>query len=140
MAATDFVWGRTPIQGADVPYLNTSGAAIAAGTALKLDTGNPISATQPQIGMIPTTAITDFVDGFAVENVPIGGQGRVQIEGIAVGIASAAIAIGAVVGASATAGKVVAYTATDPSIGKAWSAAANANDPVLIRIAPSRNA
>jgi len=141
MAATDFVWGRYPIQGADVPYLNTSGAAITAGMTLKIDTSKPIGASQPQVAMIPTTAVADFTDGFAVENVPIGGQGRCQIEGVAVAIAAAAITVGAIVGASAaTPGDVVTYTAANPSIGKAWSTAANAADPILVRIAPSKNA
>lgn len=140
MAATDFVWGRIPIQGADVPFINKSGSAIVAGQALKLDTGNPISGTQSQVAMVPTSAVADFADGFAVDNVAIGGQGRVQIEGVAVAIAAGAIAVGAIVGPSTTAGDVTTYTAANPSIGKAWSAAAAVNDPVLIRIAPSKNA
>lgn len=141
MAASDFLWTRYPIQGADLPYKNTSGSAISAGMLLKLDTTNPIGASQGKVGMVPCTAITDFADGFAVQNTPIGGDGTVQIEGVAVGIAAGAITIGAIVGASAaTSGDVIAYTPTDPSIGKAWSAAASAADPILVRIAPSRNA
>lgn len=140
MAATDFVYDRYPIQGADIAYKNTSGSTISAGMLLKIDASNPISASQPNIGLTTCSAVTDFPFGFAVENVPAAGQGRCQIEGIAIGIAAGAVTVGAIVGASATAGDVTTYTATDPAIGQAVTTTANAADPILVRIAPCRNA
>jgi hypothetical protein len=140
MAATDFVTPRFPIQGADIPVKNTSGGALAAGALVKIDTSNPVSATQPQIGVVACSAVTDFPLGFLIEALAANAVGRVQIEGIAQGIALGAITAGAIVGPSATAGQITTYTATDPAIGQALTAAANAADPILVRIAPCRNA
>jgi len=139
MAATDFVWGRIPLQGADMPYKNTSGAAITAGQVLKLDATNVIGATQPQVGMVLPSATTDVPDGFAVENVPIGGQGRVQTEGLAIGIASGAISAGASVMPAATLGQVSPWTASNAQAGKAWSTTTTAGDPILIRVNVNSN-
>ncbi len=140
MAATDFLTPRFPITGADIPVKNTTGSSMPSGSLVKLDTANPVSATQSQIGVVLTSAVTDFAFGFLVETIPAGGTGRCQVEGLAVGIALGAISVGAIVGPSATAGQVTTYTATDPAIGQAVTAAASAADPILIRIAPCRNA
>lgn len=140
MSATDFLWTRFPIQGADFPVKNTSGSAITANQTVKLDTGNVIGATQPQAGVTPTVLVADFPFGVAIENIPAGGYGRVQLEGVAVCIALGAITAGAIVGPSTTAGQVTTYTAANPSLGQAVSAAVNAADPILVRLAPSKNA
>lgn len=139
MAASDFVWNRQPIQGADVPYKNTSGSAITAGMQLKLDTGNLMSASQGKPGMTPTTAVTDIPDGVAVENVPAGQDGRCQIEGIAVCIAKGAVTAGTTVGPSTTAGSTSTFTSTDPSLGKAWNTTVSDGDPVLVRLNVNSN-
>jgi len=141
-AASDLVWGSGfPITGGDVPVKNTSGSALTAGQLVKLDTSNPISASQPFMGIVLTSAVADFPFGFLVENIPIAGTGRCRIEGIAVGIAVGAITVGTIVGASAaTSGDVVAYTATDPSVGQICNTTTAAADPALVRMAVSRNA
>ena len=141
MAATDFLWTRFPISGADVPVKNTSGAAISANQLVKLDSANPASATQSAPGVVLTSAVADFPFAVAVENIPIGGQGRVQLEGIAVCIAAGAIAAAAIVGPSAaTPGDVTTYTAANPSLGQGMTVAAALADPILVRLAPSKNA
>lgn len=141
MAASDFNYPTYPISGADIPYKNTSGAAITAGQLLKLDTGNLLSGSQQQVGCVLTSAVADFPLGFAVDNTPANGQGRVRLEGVTVGIAAGAISAGAIVGASAaTAGDVTTYTAANPAIGQALTAAASLADPILVRIAPCKNA
>ena len=143
MAATDFVWGRYPIQGADVPVKNTSGSAMTAGQLVKLDTtaGNLLGGGGTAIPVVLTSAVTDFPLGILVENIASNAIGRCQIEGIAVGIAAGAITAGNMVGPSgATNGDVTAYTATDPAIGQALNTTTTLADPVLIRIAPCRNA
>lgn len=140
-AASDLVWGSGfPITGGDVPVKNTSGGALTSGQLVKLDASNPLSASQPFMGVVATAAVTDYPFGFLVENVPTGATGRCRIEGIAVGIALGAVTVGAVVGASATAGQVTTYTPTDPSVGQACSTTTTAADPILVRMAVSRNA
>lgn len=134
MAATDFQYNREPVTGADISYKNTSGSAIVAGMSLKLDTGNLVSGTQANYGMTPTVAVTDMPDGVAVQNTPANAQGTVQILGLAVCIATGAVSAGATVGPTATAGEIAAFTSTDPSLGKAWTAAASAGDPIMVRI------
>lgn len=139
MAASDFNWARYPIQGADIPYKNTSGSPILAGMQLKLDATNLTGASQGKAGMIPTAAVTDVPDGVAVENVAIGGDGRVQIEGLAVCIAKGAVTAGTTVGPSPTAGSTSTFTSTDPSLGKAWNTTVNDGDPVLVRLNVNSN-
>lgn len=134
MGASDYVYARTAIDGADVPYKNTSGVAITAGQVLKLDTGNTESGTQPIKGMIPTSAVTDKPRGVALENVAIGGTGRCQTAGEAVVIASGAIAVNQSVGPSATAGQVAVFTSGDPQLGVAITAAAQAGDQIRIQL------
>lgn len=139
MAATDFLWSRTPVPGGEFAYKNTSGSPITVGMTLKADTGNVIGAGQPMIGMVPTAAVTDKADGVAVQNVPVGGQGTCQYLGIAVCIAAGAISVGATVGPTATSGSIGPFTATDPSVGSALSAATTNGDPVLVRLALDNN-
>lgn len=141
MAANDFVNGRMPLSaGGDLPYKNTSGSAITAGQLLKLDTGNLMSGTQGIWGLTPTTAVADFPFGVAVDNVPVGGTGRVQVVGVVLCIAAGAISAGAIVGPSTTAGNVTTYTAANPQFGQALSAAANAGDQIFVLIEKAKNA
>lgn len=143
MAATDFLYARLPLNVAEWLVKNTSGAAMVTGQLVKVDTANPMSATQPVVGVVLTSAATDMPFGFIIENIPAGGIGRCQVaDGSGVsGIAAGAIAVGAIVGASAaTPGDVTTATAADPSIGQALTAAVNAGDPVLIQINKSKNA
>jgi hypothetical protein len=138
MSATDFLYPRFPIQGADIPVKNTSGTAWTVGQLLKMDSANVVSATQPQIGAIITAAVTDIPFGFAIEATPASGQGRCQIAGIMYGLGVAAgVTAGATVGPSGSvSGQIVAYTATDPYAGQALTAGVSAADPVLVHIMP----
>ena len=137
MAATDWINARMNYGGyADYACINKTGSSIAAGTLLKLDTGNLMGGTTtgtiPQVAVTPCTAVTDIPIGFAAETIPNGQQGRVQIDGVAVGIAAGAITAGTLVGASATAGDVTTYTGNDPAVGMALTTTVNAGDPVFV--------
>ena len=136
MAATDFINGGYAIPGADIPVKNTSGGALVAGTTVKLDTGNLLSATQPAVGVTTVSAVTDKCLGVLIEAAPINGIARCRVLGGVWAIAQAAITAGSAVGASTTAGQVIAYTATDPYLGIALTAAATAADPILVLLQP----
>jgi hypothetical protein len=142
MAATDFITARQPLGTQEWTVKNTDATAFLSGHCVKLDTTNVVSATQGAPGVLRTTGITDMPFGVCIEAIPVGAYGRVQtVDGTGVwAIALGAITAGVVVGPSATAGKVTAYTATDPSLGTALTAAVNASDPVFVKINISRNA
>ena len=140
MAASDYLYPRFPLGGSEIPVKNTtgSGTAIAFAACVKIDSTNVVSGTQPQIGVVACTAVTDFPFGLMIEKVADAAFGRCQIAGIAEGLGVAAgVSAGALVGASGSvAGCVVAATTSDPALGQALTAGVSALDPVLIRIAP----
>lgn len=139
-AATDFQDARYPLGVQEFPIKNTDVVAMVPGQVVKLDTAHLMSTTQGQVGVILCTGVTDTPLGVIIEDIPVGGQGRMQVVGAAWCIASGAITAGAVVGASSTAGDVIAYTTTDPYLGVALSTATNAADPVLVMIRPGTTA
>ena len=142
MAATDFQLPRFPLGISELPVKNTSGSAMNLGSQgqgllVKLDTSNPLSATQPRICVVLTAAVTDIPLGVTIPDIPVAGQGNIQLEGLVWCTAAAAITIGVLVGPSgSTSGDVIAYTSTDPYIGQALTAAVNAGDPILVRLMP----
>lgn len=140
--ATDFVNARSPLGIADLGVKNTSGSPITSGMTLKFDTANPMGANQGAPGVTPTVAVADVPDGVAIENIPVGGYGRMQTaDGTLVTcIALGAISVGATVGPSTTAGQITTYTAANPSLGKAVTAAVNAADPIQVLLRISKNA
>lgn len=141
MSATDFVYPRQPFHGSERAVKNTDTVPLTIGMLVKLDTGNPMSGTQPVPGAVRTSAVADYPYGFVIENIPVGGYGRVQRGGETQAIAAGAVAVGAIVGPSAaTAGDVTTYTAASPSAGQALTAAANAGDPIAVAIDISKNA
>lgn len=144
MAATDFICGNYTLGIPKLAVKNTSASvAIPAGYLVKLDTSNLLGASQGAIGVILTAAVTDFGLGFAAEAIPAGGYGGIYcVDGMAVwGVAQAAITVNSIVGpGGTTAGTLIAYTATDFSIGISLTTATTALDPVLVMIAKSRNA
>jgi len=143
MATTDFLWTRTPIQGADIPYTNASSSAITTGMILVLDTAHLIGASQGSIGLkVAPAAAGGFGAFIACENVPAsGGQGKAQTAGVAVVYADGAVTVNTMVGTSATtAGQATTYTAGDFAIGLALSTTASAADPLLLLMNPCRNA
>lgn len=142
MAATDLYTGRQPLGVQDWSVFNGTGSAIPVSTTVKVDTGHALSATQGAVGVTPTTGTGDLPFGVTIENIPAGAYGRVQVaEGTGVwALASAsAIAVGDMVGPSATAGTVATNT-TGKVLGQALTATANLNDPVFVKLAISRNA
>ena len=142
MAATDYQVSRFPLGIAEMPVKNTSGTAFALGSQgqgplVKLDTANLMSGTQAAVGVVLTAAVTDIPLGVVIEDIPAGGYGRVQLLGCAWCIAQAAITAGVLVGpGGTTSGDVIAYTAGDPYIGQALTAAATAGDPILVHLMP----
>lgn len=143
MAATDFVTPRETFGIADAVVKNTSGTDMVVGALVKLDTGNPQSSTQAAPGVVLTSAVGDVAYGVLAENIKNGQQGRCQVvDGtIAVCIAAGVIAVGATVGPSgATSGDVTTYTAANPSVGQALTAAASLGDPIRVILAKAKNA
>lgn len=142
MAATDFLNARIPLGVAEWSVKNTSGATLVSGATVKLDAANPLSATQPEVGVIGTSAVGDMPFGVLVEAIPAGGIGRCQVSGGSGvwAIALGAISAGAVVGGSATLGQITTYTAANPSLGIALTAAVNAADTILVKLEISKNA
>ena len=142
MAATDFIWGRYPIEGADISVKNTSASAMNIGTSeqgslVKLDGSNLISGTQPIIGVVLTAAVTDVPFGLMFEDTPAGFTGGCQIAGIGIATCQAAVTAAAIVGpGGSTSGDVIAYTATDPYLGQALNTTTTAGDPLLVHIMP----
>lgn len=142
MAATDFINARSTLGTSEWAAKNTSGSTITSGMTVKLDAANPMGPNQPAPGVIPTVLVADVVIAVAVENIPAGAYGRFQsIDGTLVTcIALGAIAAGATVGPCTTAGQVTTYTAANPSLGVALTAAVSAADPVQVMIQKSKNA
>ena len=135
----DFLWPRFPVGGLmDVPFKNTtSSTSFTPGQLVKLDTSNPLSATQQAAGMVLTAAVTDVPDGVVVQDTAASAYGTIQIGGLASVIVDAAGAItaGTILGPSGTVnGAVVTYTAGDPVVGKAWSTSVNTADFILARL------
>lgn len=138
---SDFAMGRQPFHGSELSIQNTDSVQLTPGTLVKLDTSNPMSATQPIDGMVRTAAVTDVPDAVVIENIPVGGTGRVQLAGMVNVLAAGSISIGAILGPSgATSGTATAYTAGDPSLGKAFTPATAANQFVRCRMFISKNA
>lgn len=131
----DFLWPRFPVGGlADIPFKNTTTATnFTPGQLVKLDTANPMSASQPCIGAVLTAAVADCPDGVVVQNTPFGAYGTMQIAGLGSVIVdgAGAISAGTQLGCSATVnGAVVTYTPTvgDGLVGKAVSTSVNTAD------------
>lgn len=140
MSATDFAYPRQPFAGSERAVKNTSGAAMVPGNLVKLDTANPMSATQGAPGAVLTNAIADYPYGVVIENIPVGGFGRVQRGGECMALAAGAIAVGQLVGGTVAApGAATPYTAGNPSLGQALTPAANLNDPFVVAIDPNQN-
>lgn len=141
MAANDVVLARIPIQNGEIAIKNTDVSAMVPGNSVTLDTANLLSSTQPALGAKLSVG-NDIVLGVVLENIAVGGYGRVActFAVIVPAIANAAIAAGASVGGDA-AGKIKTAAAANPSFGQALTAAAGANDQVLVGIGgPSKNA
>lgn len=135
MAATDFFTGRYPLNVTEWPVKNTSGSAMTSGQVVKLDASNVLGATQPEVAVVLTSANNDTPFGILVENIPAGGVGRCQVLGGAVAFGDAtAIAAGAQVMPSTTAGEVTLWSTGHAVLGVACSTTANAGDPVLVKI------
>jgi hypothetical protein len=124
--------------GTDISVYNSSGADIAAFTAVSVDSSHIMESTDLTLNMlgvmVTAAAVTNVSIGITCEIIPAGGTGRVRCFGIGVGIASGTVTQGTYVGASgATAGTLATYTGTDPYTGIALATAATTElFPILI--------
>jgi hypothetical protein len=112
---------------------NNSASAIPYATAVALDSGAPPQ-TYGAPGVKTTTGATDGI-GFALTAIPAYGFGSVQIAGLAVAIAGAAVTFGTDLAVKTdNAGKVVAKTAGTRSIGVPFSSAAGDGEYIVVQI------
>lgn len=137
MAANDFVYASVPLA-SDLAVKNTDVVDIKAGNLVKIDAANPVSGTQPIPGVLVGTAGA-YCPAVAIENIPVGKNGRVRPLGVAPVVASGVIAAGAVISPAAN-GQVAAQAAAGIQIGIALTAAAALNDTILALIQPAKNA
>ena len=116
-----------------ITVYNGSGSVIPYATALALDATYPPQ-TYGAPGVKTTTGVTDSV-GFALTAIPAGGYGSMQVGGLAVAIAGAAITFGTTLAVMTTnAGKVIAKTAGNRSIGVPYSSVAGDTEYVLVQL------
>jgi Uncharacterized conserved protein (DUF2190) len=124
------------VDGGDLPFKNYGGSAIAAGLAVKLDTGTVPSGTNPA-GVVVTTSSVGAI-GVTMESIPAGKMGRVRCYGVAPATAGGTIAVGDYVMAANT-GVVVTQTAGLFGLGYALSGAAS-TETVRVLLALAKNA
>lgn len=127
---------------ADLAFKNTGVTTLVAGTPVKVDSANAISASNlaSGIGVVGVAADGDGCVGVLLEDVLAGGVGRVRTAGTVVTKADGAVTAGAFVMASATASKFVKTQGAGlPTLGQALSTAADGED-VLVLLAVSANA
>lgn len=114
-----------------VTCYNGSGSDIPYGTAVALDATYPPQ-TYNAPGVKTTTGATDGI-GTALTAIPAGGYGSVQVGGLAVCIAGAAITFGTTLAVMTNnAGKVVAKTAGNRSLGVPFSSVAGDGEYVVV--------
>lgn len=126
----------------DFPFKNSGGTTIAAGSPVKVDAANAISASNVAagVGVVAATADGDVCVGFAIESAAAGTVLRVRCCGpIAVTKADGAITAGTFVMSSATAGKVKTQAAGSASVGVALTTAADGED-LLVLVGAAQNA
>lgn len=122
-----------------IAVYNGSGSTITEGYAVALDASYP-PATWGAPGVKLTTGATDSI-GFAKANIPTGKYGFVQCGGIARAIAGGTITFGTTLAVMTdNAGKVVAKTATNRSIGVPLSTAASGDEVLVLMNAGIDNA
>lgn len=127
---------------ADLPFKNTGGSTLAAGTPVKVDSANAISASNlaAGVGVVGPAADGDVCFGVCLEAIAAGAAGRVRTAGTVISVADGSVTAGTFVMASATAGKFVkTQGAGTPAVGVAMSTAADGED-VLVLLAVSHNA
>jgi len=140
-AATDLFLARANLQLPDFPVKNSSGSAIPVNSLVALD-ANAVSAATPTVGVvIAPTGNGTLPFGVAVETIPAGAQGRVQVlDGTAVWCivdGAGNITQGTQVMPSATvAGAVMTWTTgiTKSLVGVALSSTTATADPVLVML------
>ena len=141
MAANDFVLAYNPNLTGVQGVKNTDGTNdLVAGDLCKLDTANPLSATNPFLCVVRANATTDAPIFVCLDNIPKTKQGRVAIPGpIIKVVAGAAITAGVEVMAT-TSGQVIAQTAGLRQVGYALTPAAALGDQILMLQASAKNA
>jgi predicted RecA/RadA family phage recombinase len=139
MSANDFQYARVP-KPSDQAVINTSASIITAKSVVKLDTANPMSGTQTNIG-VTLAGSADYPLGVAVEDIPVGKAGRMSPGGSGWEpvVAASAITIGTVV-AAAAAGQVRTQTSGQPQLGFALGTAAAQGDVIMVKVDIAKNA
>lgn len=142
MAANDFVLAYQPNLTGLMSVKNTDGANdLVAGDMCKLDTANPISATNAFICVVRAGATGDKCVFPVLDNIPKTKTGRVACApgSVVRVVAGAAITLGDPLMCT-TVGQVIAQTAALPQVGYALSSAAGISDQILMLFAPAKNA
>ena len=128
--------------GGDLPAHNYGGTDIPAGTGVLLDTVNIQGSNAAPGVVVPTAAggvLATF--GIAIETIPAGKNGRVRVYGGYPMICDGAVAVGAFVQISDTAGKmgrVKTKGAGLIQLGQALGTGAD-GDPILVLIDKAQN-
>lgn len=141
MAANDFVLAYQPNLTGMISVKNTDGTNdLNSGDFCKLDTANPLSATNPFVCVVRANANTDAPIFVCIDNIPKTKAGRVSAGGPVVRcVAGAAITAGVELMAT-TSGQVIAQTAGLRQVGYALTPAAALGDQILMLQSAAKNA
>lgn len=141
MAANDFVLAYQPNLTGMISVKNTDGTNnLNAGDFCKLDTANPLSATNPFICVVRCNANTDTTTFVCIDNILMLKSGRVSAGGPIVRVVAGAAITAGVELMLTTAGQVVAQTAGLKQVGYALTPAAALNDQILMLQSAAKNA
>lgn len=136
MSNNDFAYASTPLP-TDIAVTNASGADIAVGDVVKLDTSHPLSSSQQWPGVTATTT-DDYPFGVAMTSIPNGKQGLVRRQGIAQVVAQASITAGDVVSCS-TSSKVKTTPGGKAQLGQALLGATSDGDKITVALDIAKN-
>lgn len=146
--AADFTWAGTAVPGGDVAVINTDSSQINVGIVTFVDATNSLTTTGvtgftaglPAVG-VKIAGAGAYAFGVAIENIPVGAQGRVRRIGIAQCAATAAVITAGDVVKVGAAGAVLTTSAAAAQLGQALNTTSgNAADPVLIALDIAKNA
>lgn len=147
--AADFTWAGTAIPGGDVSVVNTDSSQINVGIVVFIDATNNMTSTGVTgfPGGLPAPGVkiagaNAYPYGVAIENIPVGAQGRVRRIGLAVCSATAAVITTGDVVKVGAAGAILSTTAGQPQLGQAigLTTSGTAADPMLVALDIAKNA
>lgn len=141
MAANDFVLAYQPNLTGCVAVKNTDGTNdLNAGDLVKLDTANPLSATNPFICVVRANATTDTPAFAMLDNCPRTKTARMAVPGPIIRVVAGAAITMAVPVMATTSGQVIAQTAGLAQCGYAFTPAAALGDQILMLVTIGKNA